>query len=417
MNQVPTSRSRFAALCACASLASLAGPLSAQRGAVDIVLANQLDRPNVTWPAVGDALPPARGVGPLPTILLTGYWPPSNEAVRRFSTSPQQNPQGWIGADWEGRGYDVVSFFPEFTPPNCSSCGKGTGQLEVDYQDTSADWWQIVPAVKPIAIITASRGSIGTSWELEMNQFNRTSWLPDFVTPFQPTPSPPDETVPAGALRLSTLPVQAIRSRVNEAQLGTQSFICYSGNGGGFLSEFIAYHGVWYQNLHASPADPEWCAAAGHVHIGTSVPWNTAEQAMRISLRVLISYVDAVRASVVHQTNVGFGGPGSSVLAVAGEPLMTGSSADLLLYDAAARAPGVLVAGLGQSSLALFGGTLVPTPPILLASFTTSRRGRYSLAIPGGGGPASVFFQALYLDPSLAYGVGLSNTVSLSLLP
>ena len=30
-------------------------------------------------------------------ILLLGYWPPSNEAVRRFSTNSLLNPEGWIG--------------------------------------------------------------------------------------------------------------------------------------------------------------------------------------------------------------------------------------------------------------------------------------------------------------------------------
>ena len=44
---------------------------------------------------------------------------------------------------------------------------------------------------------------------------------------------------------------------VNAAQIGAAAFICYSGNGGGFLSEFIAYLGVWYQDLHADPLAPE----------------------------------------------------------------------------------------------------------------------------------------------------------------
>ena len=46
---------------------------------------------------------------PRPTILLTGYWPPTNEMLRRFSTNPLQNPAGWIGEDWEQRGFDVVA--------------------------------------------------------------------------------------------------------------------------------------------------------------------------------------------------------------------------------------------------------------------------------------------------------------------
>ena len=31
------------------------------------------------------------------------------------------------------------------------------------------------------------------SWELEMNTYNRFSWISDYSTPFQPTPTPPDQ--------------------------------------------------------------------------------------------------------------------------------------------------------------------------------------------------------------------------------
>ena len=34
-------------------------------------------------------------------ILLTGYWPPSNEAIRAFSQNHLLNPNGWIGDNWE----------------------------------------------------------------------------------------------------------------------------------------------------------------------------------------------------------------------------------------------------------------------------------------------------------------------------
>ena len=133
--------------------------------------------------------------GDRPAILLTGYWPPSNEAIRHFSTNPEQNPDGWLGEDWEGLGYDVYSYFPEFNPRNCGNRGKGTGDLEVDYQDTSMDFWPIADGHQPIAVITFSRGSANMSWEMEMNQFNRDSWINDYVAPFQPTPSPPDDTI------------------------------------------------------------------------------------------------------------------------------------------------------------------------------------------------------------------------------
>ncbi|MDF1838224.1 MAG: hypothetical protein P1V35_10170, partial [Planctomycetota bacterium] len=172
--------------------------------------------------ALGDATPLEHAVpsvsplGTLPNILLTGYWPPSNEALRRFSPDPIQNPLGWIGANWEGRGYDVYAYFPEFNPANCNQCGQGMGDLEVDYQDTSADFWAIANGLEPVAIITFSRGFINLSWEVEMNQINRTSWFQDFTAPRTPTPSPPDAGVPAGHIRHSSLPVERIVEAVDQ---------------------------------------------------------------------------------------------------------------------------------------------------------------------------------------------------------
>ena len=34
-------------------------------------------------------------------IMLTGYWPQTNNMLRAFSTNPDQNPDGWIGENWE----------------------------------------------------------------------------------------------------------------------------------------------------------------------------------------------------------------------------------------------------------------------------------------------------------------------------
>lgn len=229
-----------------------------------------------------------------PTILLTGYWPPTNEMLRRFSTDPAKNPQGWIGSDWEGRGYDVVSYFPEFNPPNCTNCGKGFGDLTVDYQDTVADWARITEAIRPVGIVTFSRGFNDFSWELEMNQYNRSAWIGDFCFPTTPTPSPPDSSVPAGTLRQSKLPVNDIRDAVNAAGLGVSARICFSGDGGGFLSEFIAYLGVWYQAAHDDPAEPDHCVTAGHVHVGGRISWPTATRAAEITIREVIEQIDSL---------------------------------------------------------------------------------------------------------------------------
>jgi len=273
-------------------------PASAQRGSAASSggpLSVAVRAKPVRAPAPLPAPLPATLLGARPKILLTGYWPPSNEAVRRFSTSATQNPLGWIGQDWESRGYDVHSYFPEFSPPTCTSCGTGTGDLMVDYQDTTADFWPIVNSLQPIAIVTLSRTNANLSWELEMNTYNNAVWTNDFVAPMQPTPTPPDASVPAGTLRTSTLPMQAIVDDVNAAGLGLNSFICFSQSAGAFVSGYMAYHGLWYQSLHADPQDPAWCIAAGHVHVGDTISWPTAQAATEVTLRTLIQYLDSVR--------------------------------------------------------------------------------------------------------------------------
>lgn len=225
-------------------------------------------------------------------IMITGYWPPTNEMIRPFSANPKQNPAGWVGENWEGRGYDIYAFFPEFT--NFPNDPIGMGDFEVDYQDTSEDWWRITADIDPVAIITFSRGSNGRLWELETRQRNLFNWVQDYRAPFRPTPNPPDASVPTGFIRPSTLPVQEIVSAVNSANLGLNAFADVTGFGGGFLSEFIAYHGVWYQDLHKLPDDPAQSVAAGHIHVGTNVSTETGRLAAEISLRELITYVDSI---------------------------------------------------------------------------------------------------------------------------
>lgn len=374
--------------------------------------------------------------GPRPAILLTGYWPPSNEAVRRFSTNPAQNPAGWIGSDWEGRGYDVYSYFPDFTPPTCTNCGIGTGDLTVDYQDTSADFWPIANALKPIAIITHSRGSAGTSWEAEMNQYNRSTWVNDYAAPLQPTPAPPDASVPANALRLSTLPVQEIVDNVLDANLGLNAFICFSGNGGGFLSEFIAYHGVWYQALHSSPSDPAWCIAGGHIHIGTSVPWATAERAARVTLRSVIHYVDTVRFGLCNdvdlycQTSTNSVGPGA-MLTTTGSSSIAANNLAWIVTGAPASVSSILFYGQGQMQNPFGNGKMcvvaprTRVPPILTTDASGYGIKPVDLTIaPLGIGPYAVTagttweFQAQYRDaPAGGANFNMTNGASVTFCP
>lgn len=302
------------------------------------------------------------------TILMTGYWPPSNEAVRPFSTNPAQNPGGWIGQNWEGRGYDVHAYFPEFSPPTCTSCGTGTGDLEVDYQDTSNDFWTIVNALQPIAIITFSRTNASLSWEVEMNQYNNAVWTNDFVAPLQPTPAPPDASVPAGFLRLSKLPMTEIVSNVTEANLGVNSFICMSQSAGQFVSGYMAYHGVWYQSLHDNPADPAWCIAAGHIHVGPSIPWATARRAAEVTLRTVIHHVDSVRdpscqsVDLYCPTSAHSAGPGA-LLTTTGSTSLSANELRLIVTGAPAGTIGQFFYGSGTSQIPWANGWLCVPPP------------------------------------------------------
>ena len=225
-----------------------------------------------------------------PTILVTGYWPPTNEMIRHFSQDINLNPSGWEGENWEDKGYNIISYFPTFDDPDCSSCGQGNGILQVDYQNTSDDFWPIVSQHQPIAIITFSRGYINYSWELENNYYNRTNWYNDYESPFLPTPNPPDTDEDTNFLRNSNLPMDNIISSITNLNIGLDPYIDVNGDPGKFVSEFMGYHGVWYRDLNLS-GDLK-CISAGHVHVGGQIDVETARIATNETIRTLIHHLD-----------------------------------------------------------------------------------------------------------------------------
>ena len=225
-----------------------------------------------------------------PKIMLTGYWPPTNEMVRHFSQDSELNPEGWQGENWEDLGYDVVSFFPQFEPEDCNDCGQGYGDLEVDYQDFSLDFWPIVEEVQPVGIMTFSRGFNDMSWELENRLVNRTNWYDDYTAPLLPTPNPPDNTVNNYHVRYTSLPVSDIINAIQEAHIGLDPYLDNT-NAGMFLSEFAGYHGVWYKETYDEDIEIP-CFSGGHIHVGAEVDWDTAKEAAEVSIRTLIDYID-----------------------------------------------------------------------------------------------------------------------------
>lgn len=227
------------------------------------------------------------------SILITGYWPPTNEMIRRFSANAARNPQGWIGENWEGRGYNIYAYFPEF--PN--GLGRGEGDFEVDYQDTSGDWWPLVAALRPVAIVTFSRANTSNGWELEGG--NRTyvasQWTVDYLDPTRPTPELPimiEE--PPLTTRMSSLPMQEIVDAVRSQVTGVSPFISPLDEGR-FLSNFIGYHGCWYRVLHRAVGDPAWLICSGHIHVGMDTDLTSAITATEATLRALTTYLDKRR--------------------------------------------------------------------------------------------------------------------------
>ncbi|MEM7153606.1 MAG: hypothetical protein AAF799_12240 [Myxococcota bacterium] len=222
-------------------------------------------------------------------VVLMGYWPPTNEMLRPWSTNATQNPGGWVGENWGGHGYDVYSFFPEFPPdgdPTNDSIGDDGAvgsprfDLRVDYQATSEDFWRIIDTHQPVILITTSRGGqIG--WELEAiegghGQGNPGGPAQDWSSDQHGAVQLPTETsieprswdaismYRQGDTLPSQLPLDAI---VNATEpLGVTSVEIDPNTSGNFLSGFLGLHGLYYQSIapHA--------VAAGHIHVGFGLP-------------------------------------------------------------------------------------------------------------------------------------------------
>jgi len=214
-----------------------------------------------------------------PVVMLTGYWPPTSEMIHRFSNNPELNPDGWIGENWEGRGYDVYAFFPAFDI--------ATREFEVDYQATWTDFWARVEEYHPEIIISFGAGA--GPWEIETRAKNLSNWMPDEVLPYYPTPNPPDSTLAVNEYRYASLPLDAIMAAIDE-QTNINAWIDSNGDPGNFLCNYIAYLGMWYQNMHADANDEYFCRGAGFIHLDGTIPVNAATEAAEITLRATLEY-------------------------------------------------------------------------------------------------------------------------------
>ena len=236
-------------------------------------------------------------------VVLMGYWPPTNEMLREWSTNPEQNPSGWVGENWNGHGYDVYSYFPEF-PPDGDPTNDGFGSegrvgspdfdLQVDYQATSEDFWRIVDDTKPTILITTSRGG-GIGWELEALEGGHGGWgnpandwssdgYGDVHHPTMATVT--DRTWEAistwrgDATLPSKLPFDEITAAVDEvSDIGVEVDYGTSGN---YLSGFMGLHGLAYAESNPN------VLAAGHIHVGGWVSNEDAREAMVATLEAVL---------------------------------------------------------------------------------------------------------------------------------
>lgn len=123
-----------------------------------------------------------------------------------------------------------------------------------------------------------------------------------------------------------------------------------------------------------------------------------------------------------YQQDLGFAGPHPSQLEIYGGRLKTGSKADLRLSGVTGL-PGVahayLLVSLGAPHAPFKGGTLVPAfTPGLLVHVVTNGQGEFKLpGIAGGGGPLTLYAQAIIPGYGGAQPFGLSNALKVVLEP
>jgi hypothetical protein len=138
-------------------------------------------------------------------------------------------------------------------------------------------------------------------------------------------------------------------------------------------------------------------------------------------VEAMIDDFDVVRlectSGTVCQTDLGFGGPGSMVLSLCGQPLATGNFATMDIIGAPAGGLVFIIGGLANNPTPFAGGTLVPLPITLTLVRVANGSGGVSLNVPGGGGPVTVYIQAASTDGGLPGGYAISNTIEADVLP
>ncbi len=112
------------------------------------------------------------------------------------------------------------------------------------------------------------------------------------------------------------------------------------------------------------------------------------------------------------QTDLGFGGPGTTTLSVCGDgPLTTGTTSDVLVDSPLPFSIGYLAVGAFNNPIPLFGGTVVPVPTSTVITFSTDVNGDWTAPTTAPAVSAVRYVQAAVIDLTLPDLVQLSNAV------
>ncbi len=118
------------------------------------------------------------------------------------------------------------------------------------------------------------------------------------------------------------------------------------------------------------------------------------------------------------QTDLGFGGPGTATLSFCGGDLSSGTFADLSIEGAPAFTSALLLGSFSQNPVPFAGGMILTNPLSASLPGVTDAAGDFVLPqVSGGGGPLTIYLQAIYVDDSQTFGLGITNALEAEFLP
>lgn len=113
----------------------------------------------------------------------------------------------------------------------------------------------------------------------------------------------------------------------------------------------------------------------------------------------------------VCQPDIGYGGPGNGVLSLCGGDLSSGTTANFKLENGPTSSLVYVGATPTLNPIPFGGGTLIHPNAALLIQLPTDSNGEINIPLGGGGGPYTQYAQSGWVDPSVPFGVALSNAI------